>query len=367
MDLVTSGAQYSKITSIGEKVKQLEKQEGKPYLYLNQGVNAVVPIDINSVIPLIDFNTKDIQVYPPMQGRPKLRNAIRDIYFHSKTNIDNIIITSGGMFGLDLLFQTLDVEQILVPSFYWGSYYHIATVRKKKIITYDSFSKLLDLDRNIKTAVIICDPNNPIGDKQNDEMLFEIIESLDKKEIPIIIDSPYRRLFYGKQDDFYDKLINYKSLIINESFSKSVGLSGQRIGFLHSKSTSLNKELTLRLMYTTNGINAFSQILIEKLLTTKQGAEAIFNFENKTKVAIKKNIDFLKKHKLLAEDFYKNTSPMGIFVIVNKSEEYLLKHRIAAISLSFFTKDRKDYAEQFSRICISVPHQKFVSFFKTLL
>jgi len=367
MDLIISGAQYSKITAIGEKVKLLEKDTGQSYLYLNQGVNAVVPINLNAIIPLIDFNTKDIQVYPPMQGRPNLRKAINDTYFHSKTNSDNIIITSGGMFGLDLLFQSLDIEQILLPSFYWGSYFQIATIRKKKVLTYDSFSDLDNLRKDSKTAVIICDPNNPIGDKQDDGILLKIIENLDEKEIPIIIDSPYRRLFYGKDDDFYQKIIKYKSVIINESFSKSVGLSGQRIGFLHTISPSLKNELSIRLMYTTNGINAFSQVLIEKLLTTEEGKKAITDFERETTDTIKRNIDFLKKHKLLAQDFYKDTYPMGIFVIVNKSEEYLLKHRIAAISLSFFTKDKKEYAEQFSRICVSVPHQKLRSYFTPLL
>lgn len=366
MDLVVSGAQYSKITAIGEKVKLLEKNEGKSYLYLNQGVNAVVPIDINTIIPLIDFNTKDIQVYPPMQGRLLLREAINKAYFRSMANTDNFLITSGGMFGLDLLFQSLEVEEILLPSFYWGSYFQIATIRKKKIITYDSFSELLDLKKNRKAAVVICDPNNPIGDKQEDEALLSIIKTLDQKEIPVIIDSPYRRLFYGVNDDFYQKIINYKSVIVNESFSKSVGLSGQRVGFLYTSNTLLYKELTLRLMYATNGVNAFSQILIEKLLTTKEGEKAISDFEIKTTDAIKRNIDFLIKHKLLAQEFYKNSRPMGIFVIVNKSEEYLLEHRIAAISLSFFTKDKKEYATQFSRICVSVPHQDFVSFFSVI-
>jgi len=60
--ILNSGAKYSQISKIGEKVKNLERQSGKEYLYLNQGVNAVVPIDLSEVSNLIDFNSRDIQV-----------------------------------------------------------------------------------------------------------------------------------------------------------------------------------------------------------------------------------------------------------------------------------------------------------------
>ena len=50
MKINKSGATYSKITAIGEKVKQLEKESGTKYLYLNQGVNAVCNINLTEVV-----------------------------------------------------------------------------------------------------------------------------------------------------------------------------------------------------------------------------------------------------------------------------------------------------------------------------
>ena len=69
---------------------------------------------------------------------------------------------------------------------------------------------------------------------------------------------------------------------------------------------------------------------------------------------------------LLAEEFYQGTTPQGIFVIVNRSEEELLEHYIGAVSLSFFTKTRQEYAKNYSRICVSVPHDKLVKYFETI-
>ena len=58
-----------------------------------------------------------------------------------------------------------------------------------------------------------------------------------------------------------------------------------------------------------------------------------------------------------------SSEPMGIFVIVNKSEEELLEKRIGSVSLSYFTRDKKEEAAKYARICVSVPPEKFKEVF----
>jgi aspartate/methionine/tyrosine aminotransferase len=155
-------------------------------------------------------------------------------------------------------------------------------------------------------------------------------------------------------------------VVIVESFSKSIGLSGQRIGFVHSSNADLMHQLAIRLMYSSNGVNAFAQVLVEKLLTTKEGQQAITDFKNQTTRDIRLNINYLMNRGLLANSFYKNSQPKGIFVVVNRSFDELLAHRIASVSLSFFTKKHSDIAKQYARICVSVPHDTFVRFFNQI-
>ena len=364
MQLNISGAKYSKITGIGEKIRNLEKQTNKKYLYLNQGVNNVCKIDLNKIAKSIDYNTKDIQVYPTMQGKVELRSAINKVYFNKKSDEKNIIVTGGGMSGLDLTFQTINVDKIFFPAFYWGSYLNIAKIRKIKTDFYENFNWLNNNLQKLKnSAVIICDPNNPLGDKFNDNKLLQLVYDLNNNGTIIIIDSPYRRVFFDDNDDFYQKIYNLNNVIIVESFSKSLGLSGQRIGFVHNVNNDFISEILLRLMYATNGINAFSQILVTKLLSTPEGKKAVNDFKNTTVKAIKQNIDYLILKKLLAKEFYKTSEPLGIFAIVNKSEKELLDKRIGSVSLSFFTKNTNINTNMYSRICVSVPHNKFVEFF----
>lgn len=363
MKIRTSGAKLSSIVGIGEKIKKLSAQNGKEYLYLNRGINSVCKIDLTGVVKIIDFNSDAMQVYPPGKGRPGLREAINAEYFNGKSDIENIFITGGGMAGLDLVFQTLEVKSINVPHFHWGSYNHIMKIRNIQNNYYESLEELIKSPEKIKgSAVIIGDPGNPLGEKQDDTKIIETIATLNDYDIPVIFDSPYRRVFYDNSDKLHQILLAFGNTIIVESFSKSVGLSGQRIGFIHSINTEFKNELEIRLMYATNGINAFSQILIEKLLITPEGKKAVEDFKKTTIEYIKKNISFLKEKKLLAENLYKYSKPVGIFAVVNKSEEELLEKQIGSVSLSYFTKIKKEEAAKYSRICVSMPHEKFEEF-----
>ena len=55
MKIKKSGARFSAIVGIGEKIKQLSKETGKEYLYLNRGINAVCPIDLFQVVQNISI------------------------------------------------------------------------------------------------------------------------------------------------------------------------------------------------------------------------------------------------------------------------------------------------------------------------
>ena len=119
MKINTSGAILSRIVQIGEKLKELSRENGKEYLPLNRGVNQVVPIDLTAVVKSIDFNSPEIQVYPHGAGRPELRRAINDEFFMGKSSPDHILITAGGMHALDLVAQTVRVGKLYLATYYW--------------------------------------------------------------------------------------------------------------------------------------------------------------------------------------------------------------------------------------------------------
>ena len=367
MQINKSGARYSAIVGIGEKIRKMSADNGKEYLFLNRGINAVVNIDLSEVVKQIDFNSNTIQVYPPNSGFPKLKSAINDVYFLGKTNPENITISAGGMGGLDMIFQVLDVNDIVLPEFYWGAYAHISTIRKIPNETYKNLNWLREnVGILMGKAVIICDPNNPVGNKYNDDEVLETVRFLNNKGVVVIFDSPYRRVFFERDDPMFSRLAEMDNVVIVESFSKSVGLSGQRLAFVHSNNSDFNNEIGLRVLYANNGINGFAQELVYELLTSPVGRKAVDEFRTKTVHDIQQNIKYLKDNGFLADEFYEDSVPMGIFVIANRSEKDLLDHYIGSVSLSYFTKTKKEEAEKYARLCVSVPNENFTRFFKSI-
>ncbi len=364
MKINKSGAKFSAIVKIGEDLHKESSITGKEFLYLNRGINRVINIDLSEIIPMINFNSDALQYYPHSKGMLSLRKAINKEFFADKAYDDNIYVTSGGMNALFLVFQTLDTKNVYTQSFYWGAYTNALKISGKNQLFYDDIKSLKKISEKFNnSAIIICDPNNPTGAKADDNEIFEVLDLFAEQNTTVIWDGPYRRLFYDQTDNLYQKLLSYENVIITESFSKSIGLSGQRIGFMHCKNEEFNKEFAIRLLYSGNGINSFAQILTEKILMTPEGKKAAENFKKHTVNDITANIKLLKNKGMLAEEFYDNETPVGIFVIVNKSYEELKAKNIGSVPLNYFTKRTDFKVENYSRICVSVPEKDFKIFF----
>jgi aspartate/methionine/tyrosine aminotransferase len=364
MKINISNATFSSIVGIGQKVKRAAKESGEHYLELNRGVNAVTEIDLTEVMKQIDFNSKEFQVYAPNLGIESFRRAIANEYFPSFAKTtgfeNNIAITPGGMPALDLVIQLLNVENIYFPKFYWGSYSKMATIRQKSFSFYDSFENLDMSKMNESSCIFICDPNNPTGVKMDDHELFRKIYEISMTGAIVIFDSPYRKLFY--EDDFFDKVAHLDNVIITESFSKWIGLSGLRMGFIYCNNKDFNSELNIRLLYEFNAVSSPSQMIVEKVISTPEGKESHTTFRRITTENIKKNIEYLKENNLLVKEIYGDGEPMGIFAVVNKSEDFLFQHKIGAVGLDKFVYHDKDFWSSYARLCVSVDHQTFKKF-----
>ncbi len=367
MKIKKSSATPSAIVVSGERIRQLQTESGQECVMLQRGINAVCSINITKVVAKIDFNSGDLQNYPGTKGKKALRTAINKEYFDGSADEKNILITGGAISGLDLTFQLLDVDKIYVPTFFWGTYMQVMRVRNVDHAVYPDLEFLAKNATVMSgSAVVVCDPNNPLGNKYDDVKLLETIRLLNENGVITIFDSPYRRVFYDSDDTLYQELARLKNVVIVESFSKSVGLSGQRIGFLYANSAEFMNDAALRLLYSTNGVNAFAQILITDLLTTQEGKKAVSDFKQITRKGIAKNIEYLRKNNLLADEFYKASEPMGIFVVIKKSAEELFENYIGSVPINYFTLTDKEKYKNFARICVSVPHKKFCEFIGSL-
>lgn len=192
----------------------------------------------------------ELHGYMSNSGYPEVREAIAQNLnkrFGTNFNMNNVIMTVGAAGGLNIIFKTiLDPEdEVIVFAPFFGEYRQYAANFDAKLVivepNLENFQpNMEDFEAKIteKTkAVIINTPNNPTGVIYSPETMEEIAAILEKKQeeighdIYLVSDEPYRELVYdGAKQDFLTKY--YKNTLVGYSFSKSLSLPGERIGYV---------------------------------------------------------------------------------------------------------------------------------------
>ncbi len=191
-----------------------------------------------------------IHGYMDNSGYEDVRQSVADNLnrrFGTHFNYHNIIMTVGAAGGLNIIFKTIldPGSEVMVFAPYFGEYRSYAANFDGKLVevfpnTADFQPDMEDFEKKItpKTrAVIVNTPNNPTGVIYSQETMKKIASILCAKEqeygtdIYLISDEPYRELVYdGAKEDFLTKY--YHNTLVGYSFSKSLSLPGERIGYV---------------------------------------------------------------------------------------------------------------------------------------
>ena len=159
----------------------------------------------------------------------------------------NIIMTVGAAGGLNVILKTIinAGDEVLTFAPYFGEYRAYVNNFDGVLVevspnTVDFQPKLDEFEQKItpKTkAVIVNTPNNPTGVVYSEETIKKMAAIMKAKqkeygtEIFLISDEPYRELVYdGAEVPYLTKY--YDNTIVGYSYSKSLSLPGERIGYL---------------------------------------------------------------------------------------------------------------------------------------
>jgi aspartate aminotransferase len=209
---------------------------------------------IESLKNYVTGNYKGIHKYMNNAGYPEVREKIaQSLRSDSQIGLtqDNIIMTVGAAGGLNVVLKALlnPGEEIIIFAPYFVEYIFYTDNHggKPVIVPPDPRTLEPDLDALEKAvspktkAIVINTPNNPTGIVYSKEKLEQIKEILQKKEneystiIYIISDQPYDQIVYDGMKIPNILSIFENSIIVN-SFSKSLGLAGERIGYIAASS-----------------------------------------------------------------------------------------------------------------------------------
>lgn len=167
--------------------------------------------------------------------------------FQTSFGQENIIMTVGAAGGLNVILKTIinpDDEVVTFAPFFGEYRNYVSNFDGQLVVvspnTTDFQPNLVEFEQKLskKTkAVIVNTPNNPTGVVYSENTIRELARILNDKQkeygtsIYLIADEPYRELAYdGVEVPYLTKY--YNNTIVGYSFSKSLSLPGERIGYL---------------------------------------------------------------------------------------------------------------------------------------
>ncbi|HIX30460.1 MAG TPA: pyridoxal phosphate-dependent aminotransferase [Candidatus Blautia stercoravium] len=244
----------SAIRAMFEEGKKMAKEYGAENVYdFSLGnPNVPAPPQVKEAIlkELEEADSLTLHGYMSNSGYEDVREAVArslNQRFETAFTQNNIVMTVGAAGGLNVILKTLlnPGDEVLVIAPYFGEYNsYVANYDGKVVVvspnteTFQPNLKKLEEKITEKTkAVIVNSPNNPTGVVYSEETIKQMAAILERKQkelktdIYLISDEPYRELAYDGVDVPYLTKY-YANTIVAYSFSKSLSLPGERIGYL---------------------------------------------------------------------------------------------------------------------------------------
>ena len=258
----------SKMTELGKKPSKIreifEYSRGRKQLLGAENVfdfslgnpSIPAPDSVNSAIGKLINETDSVALhgYTSAQGDLGVRKAIAESIekrFGVAASPDDFYMTCGAAASLTITLKSIceagDEVIVLAPFFPEYSVF-IENAGAKRVtvncappdFTID-FSALEKAINKNTAAVLINFPNNPTGaviSKDEAKRLGTLLKAKSDelgKPVYLISDEPYRELCYGEPAPFMPK--HYDNTIVDYSFSKSLSLPGERIGYIFVPAT----------------------------------------------------------------------------------------------------------------------------------
>ena len=269
--------------------------------------------------------------YTSAQGDINVRKTIAQNItkrFGVKADFQNIYITCGAAASLTSTLKAVvnAGDEVILLAPYFPEYNVFCANAGAKTVTVlgkgDDFSldfEALDKAINKNTAAIIVNsPNNPTGAIIPESDIKKLAELLNKKNgelgraIYIIADEPYRELTYGDNVPYIPAF--YKNTVVCYSYSKSLSLPGERIGYVFvSPECENSDDLFAAVCGAARSMGyVCAPSLMQRVIAKCDGMTADVSLYNQNRELL---------YNSLSEIGYQAVKPQGAFYLFMKSLE----------------------------------------------
>jgi aspartate aminotransferase len=270
--------------------------------------------------------------YMSNSGYEDVREAIAasiNKRFETGFTHENIIMTVGAAGGLNVILKTLlnPGDEVIAFAPFFGEYRNYVNNFDGELVVVapntETFQpNLEEFETRItdKTkAVIVNTPNNPTGVIYSEETIIKLAQILEKKQkeyntaIYLISDEPYRELVY---DDVKVPYLTkyYNNTIVGYSYSKSLSLPGERIGYLVIPNEAVDANDIIAAANVANRILGFvnAPSLIQRVVAKCLDSEVDISVYNRNREVL---------YNSLKEYGYDCVKPEGAFYLFVKTLE----------------------------------------------
>lgn len=186
--------------------------------------------------------------YTSAAGAPEVRKAVSD-YIETKFGVpmsaNFVYMTCGAAASLAIAITALCEEGdefVVIAPFFPEYKIYVEEAGAKLVVAQSDKNFHLDLDALDRAigkrtkAVILNSPNNPTGAVVSAGELDKLAHLLERKSLEkgesvfLLADEPYRELTYGMEAPY--PMRYYHDTVLCYSFSKSLSLAGERIGYI---------------------------------------------------------------------------------------------------------------------------------------
>ena len=303
----------STIRAMFEEGKRLSDIYGEENVfdYSIGNPNVKPPENIKTIISDILNKEKPNLVHGYMNnsGYEDVRDDISS-FLNKKNDLNltrnNIVMTCGAAGGLNIILKSIlnPGEEVITFAPFFGEYKNYTENFNGKLVivptNIDTFEPDLDeLSKviNSKTkAIIINNPNNPTGVIYSKEAIQKLADLLKEKQrelnssIYLISDEPYREIVYDDAE-VPCLLKYYDNTFIGYSYSKSLSLPGERIGYVVVNPSMTDCDEMMAALNIANRILGFvnAPSLFQRVIARSLGSEVDVNI-------YKRNRDLLYNH-----------------------------------------------------------------------
>ncbi len=235
-----------------------------------------------------------------------------------KIKENNIYLTSGSDTSIRFFFEifTSIKSKVLTSNPCFPMYKVYSKINKNNLIfiNYKNNFKIdiNDFEKKIKNdldAIIIANPNSPIGDLIDEKNLKRLLKKACKLGIPFFLDQAY---YEFSKTDMINLTKRFDNLIISRTFSKGMGGAGVRLAYIIANEKIIDLFKKTRPLYEIN------------------------------QIAVKYGLFLLNNYSLMIKYFHKTILSRNLLCnILNKYNFKTINSKTNSIHINFGSKTQK--------------------------